>query len=214
MSTIQLTASKRTTPAKVIRLENKIPAVVYGNGTDNQNISVNMEEFKKVYRAAKRHLSVDLNIDNTPLKVVIKDYSKEPVKDTFEHIDFFAVKDDVKIIVPVPVEFVGESAAIKIGAILTVMTPYVKIKCLPKDVPNTLKADIGILETEEDKLCVKDIENIESLEVITNQKLMIAKVELPRARKAEGEVGLEGTEEASDETTEDEKGEREEKPEN
>ena len=94
----------------------------------------------------------------------------------------------MKVVVPVPVEFVGDSPALRIGAILTVTMPNVKIKCFPSKIPGKITADISSLKADGDKVRVSDLEQFEGVEVLPAKNILVAKAELSRAGKKSAEA--------------------------
>ena len=115
--TLLLKAQKREIPTKEINLERKagkIPAEIYGKEQANQHLTVDKVEFDKLYRQAGESSLVDLAIDKAePIKVLIYDIQKDPVKDIITHIDFYQVDMTKPFTLQVPLEFTGESKAVK-----------------------------------------------------------------------------------------------------
>jgi large subunit ribosomal protein L25 len=181
---LTLAAKKRTSElSSELIQDRKIPAVVYGPGIDNVSISLDYEEFKKLVKQARYHQVIHLDIDKKIYKVLMKEFQRDPVKDNYTHVDFYCFNEKKDIIVPVPVEFEGESPAMKVGALLTVTTYYVKVKALPANVPEKIMADISILKIDGDKIRLENIPKIDKVEFMMPDNTMLAKAELSRAGK-------------------------------
>ena len=109
MANLTLNAEKRSpdVKAKELRSGSKIPAVVYGHGFKNQNVTLDYLNFERVYKAAGGSL-VDLVIgEDKPLKVLIQDFQLDPLTSRFTHADLRQVKMDEKIKTEIKLAFVG-----------------------------------------------------------------------------------------------------------
>lgn len=168
---------------KAIRAESKIPAVVYGPNFPSQNVLVDYQEFRKVIRSAEMHTVFELDIAGKKAKVLVKDFARDKVSDEYIHIDFYVIDEKKEVIVPVPVSFEGQSPAMKVGAILTVAIPKVKVKTLPQNIPSKIVADISVLAADGDKIRVSDLQQVPNVKVTIVSNAMVAKTELSRAAK-------------------------------
>ena len=185
---LTLVAKKRSSElSSELIQDRKIPAVVYGPNTENVSITLDYEEFRKLIMKARYHGLISLEVDKKTYKVLIKEFQRDPVKDNYTHVDFYAVDEKKKVIVPVPVEFEGESEAMKVGALLTVTTGYVKVQCLPNDIPEKIMANISILKNDGDKIRLEHVAKIDKVEFMLPDNTMLAKAELSRAGKKSAE---------------------------
>ncbi len=168
--TFALAAEKREISkhsARNTRREYKIPGVVYGHGLDPVPVSVDYSEFLRLFRKAGQSSVIDLTIDGKATKVLVQKYDLDPVKDTFVHVDFFAVNLKEKTIVRVPLHFEGESMAVKnLGGIFNVAHHELEIRCLPTEIPHDIKVDISSLENVHDHISIADLNLSETLEVM------------------------------------------------
>src|SRR5262245_31870278 len=103
-----------------LRRAGTLPAVVYGAGTESQNIAVDAREFEVLRRHAGRHAVVDLTLDGgKPLPVLMHVIQEHPVSRKTLHIDFLAVNMDEERNTDVPIQAIGESEAVdKLGGVL------------------------------------------------------------------------------------------------
>jgi large subunit ribosomal protein L25 len=95
--------------ARKIRAADKIPAVVYGHGTEPQHITLPGHETMLIVRHA--NAIVDLDIEGTAQLALVKDVQRDPVRQVIEHIDLVVVRRGEKVTVDVPVVIEGESFA-------------------------------------------------------------------------------------------------------
>jgi len=94
--------------ARRIRATGKIPAVIYGHGTEPQHVTLPGHEVSLILRKANAVL--DLDIAGKNQLALVKDVQKDPVRQVIEHIDLIVVKKGEKVQVEVPVHVVGEAA--------------------------------------------------------------------------------------------------------
>jgi len=181
---MKITASLRSaeTSTRSILLDKKIPAVIYGPKMASTNISVDYEAFRKLIKEASMHRIAELELEGKNHEIIIRDYDLDKVKDTFIHVDFYAIEKDTAIEVLVPVKFTGESPALRLGALLTVSMAKVPVKCLPHQIPEFLEADLAKLQQVGDKIRVADLIKGD-LNVISKDNVMIAKAEQTKGSK-------------------------------
>jgi large subunit ribosomal protein L25 len=95
--------------ARKIRAAGKIPAVIYGHGTDPQHVTLPGHEVALIIRKSNQVL--DLDIAGKSQLALVKDVQKDPVHQVIEHLDLIIVRRGEKVIVDVPVHVEGESFA-------------------------------------------------------------------------------------------------------
>lgn len=94
--------------ARRLRAAGKIPAVIYGHGTEPQHVALPGHETALIIRKANQVL--DLQIDGKSQLALVKDVQKDPVRQIIEHLDLIVVRKGEKVTVDVPVHLEGESA--------------------------------------------------------------------------------------------------------
>src|SRR5690606_21714145 len=92
--------------ARRLRAAGKIPAVVYGHGTEPVHVALPGHETALIVRRA--NALIELDIDGRNQLVLVKDVQRDPVRQVVEHIDLIVVKRGEKMTVDVPVVVVGE----------------------------------------------------------------------------------------------------------
>ncbi|MDO8523182.1 MAG: 50S ribosomal protein L25, partial [bacterium] len=164
-----------------LRKKGFLPGVVYGKGSASENITVKEGEFLKLWRSAGEATIVSLEVGKEKKNVLIHDVAIDPLKDVPIHVDFYIV-DMLKMLkVDVPLEFVGESEAVKAGGILVKVHHALEIEALPKDLPRSIIVDISVLKTFEDKITVGDLKIPSGVKVIKGLEETVVLVEPPRA---------------------------------
>ncbi len=148
MKTIAISAVKRTevgaSNAKQVRKEGNIPCNLYG-GEGNENFHVNEIEFNKIINSPNVYF-VNLDIEGKKVKAIIKEVQFHPVTDQTLHVDFLEVSEDTPVNVVLPIQTTGVSKGILAGGKLRVVTRRLKVRALPKDLPEFISVDITKLK--------------------------------------------------------------------
>jgi large subunit ribosomal protein L25 len=164
MAHISLNGNTREVTGNQVRKLRKqgiIPAVIYGKNFQSINVQVDYKTFFRVYKNAGKTTVVDFTIEETKKTIpcLIQDIDFEPVYEKFRHIDFLAVDLKITVKATVPINFVGQSKAIKeLGAILITVINEIEVEALPDSIPHTIEVDISKLETLDDTIRVSDIQ--------------------------------------------------------
>ena len=188
----QVEARDSSVNAKQIRKSGKIPAVLYGPDI-NESFTVTHNEVKKLIFTPDFRIG-EVEVGGGKHQCIVKDIQWHPVTDEIIHIDFLALKDGTKVKVEIPVKFKGVSPGIKSGGALVQTMRRVKVKLDPKDLIDELFIDISELELG-DAVRVRDIELPDNIELMVNDAVPVATVEVPRALRsatAEEEAAEEG----------------------
>jgi large subunit ribosomal protein L25 len=93
--------------ARRLRAAGKIPAVIYGHGTEPQHVALPGHETALIIRKANQVL--DLQIAGKSQLALVKDVQKDPVHQIIEHLDLIVVRAGEKVIVDIPIHLEGES---------------------------------------------------------------------------------------------------------
>ena len=186
MITLELKSKKREIFGKKTKSlinEGRIPAVVYGGKSSSLPVSVNSDEFNKVFKTAGETTLVKLFIDDEKFRnVLVYDIARDPVKGNVRHIDFYEVKMDEKIVKKVPVIFTGSSpAVVDLGGVLVKSMQELEIRALPSDLPHDISVDISLLKTFDDNILVRDIKLPNNVETLENLQTSVAVVAAPRS---------------------------------
>lgn len=135
--------------ARRVRAAGKIPAVLYGAGHEAVAVEVDPKHISKILFSDTGHntiFDVDLG-DKSPVKAMVVDWQREPIKDRLIHIDLKRIAMDKMLKVSVRVKLMGVPVGVKTaGGILDQVLREVEIECLPADIPNHIDVDVTGLE--------------------------------------------------------------------
>ncbi|NJP03830.1 50S ribosomal protein L25 [Candidatus Gracilibacteria bacterium] len=206
-----ISAHKRDTSNKSLRKElkrdGKVLGVVYGHGFDPIALYFEPSDILRVYRKAGQSALIEMDLDGKKMPIILKEVKLDPVKNTISHIDAFALNLKEKTIVQVPIEFEGESPAVKnYGGIFTANHNSIEVRCLPGDMPEKFVIDISKLGNIHDHVCVKDIEldanKIEIMHIEPEVVICMIAGKGGASEEAEEEASAEGLAPAEEEKAE------------
>jgi len=162
-----------------------LPAVMYGHKIASQNLTLNYIEFQKVFQKAGENTVIELAIDGgAKVNVLVHEVQNDAMTGNVSHVDLFQVRMDEKLETKIPLEFVGESAAVKaLGGVLVKNMDEVEVSCLPADLPSTIQVDLSLIETFDVHIKVKDLKVSSKVEIMTDMETVIALVERPRTEE-------------------------------
>ena len=164
-----------------LRLEEKVPAVIYG-GAQEINFSSPAAAFKK-FIYTPEFMVIEVNVDGKAHRCVLKDLQFDKVSDKLIHVDFLELVDDKKVTVTLPIKFTGTPAGVKAGGKLVIKIKNLKVKCLPKDLREFIELDISGLELN-GNIRVQDVKT-ENMEIMNSPRIPIASVTMTRQLKQE-----------------------------
>jgi large subunit ribosomal protein L25 len=162
MDKIKLKVNQRIETAKAVgalRRAGNMPAVLYGKGKENQNLTVSVHDFEKMYREAGTSSIVLLEIEGNGNKnVLVQDVAYDAYTSKPEHADFYEVSMTEKITTSIPLVFIGDSAAvIDMDGTLSTNKDEIEIECLPADLPHNIEVDVSVLVDFEQAIHVSDL---------------------------------------------------------
>lgn len=182
MKSITIKGSERESVGKVatkaLRNAGLVPCVLYG-GNQAVHFSAEVMAFKNLVYTPNAHtVEIDLGKGKS-FNAILQDIQVHPVTDKILHIDFFQLFDDKEITMEVPVKIVGTSKGVLAGGVLRLNTRKLKVKALPKNLPDFIEADITPLEMG-NKLYVTKLVN-ENYKLIHPDNTVVAQVRISRA---------------------------------
>jgi large subunit ribosomal protein L25 len=184
--------------ARKLRALGKIPAVLYGHGTDPQHVSLPGHETALIIRRA--NAIIDLDIAGKHQLALVKDVQKDPVRQIIEHLDLIIVKAGEKVQVDVAVHIVGEPAP---GLEADQDAKALLIETLATSIPERLEANVEGLEAGA-QILAKDVVLPAGCTLITEPDVLVVAISVPVEQDlgAEPEAAAEETAPAAEEAAE------------
>lgn len=154
MEFIELKADMRTSsgngPARALRRDGKIPAVLYGPGKEALWLSVGIKDLSKALKMGQgSHTLFKLKIQDSQKSnrsAMLKELQTHPVSQKYLHADFYEIAMDRKITVSIPVVAKGKPKGAENGEILQIIRRELDVLCLPMEIPEAIQVDVSHLE--------------------------------------------------------------------
>ena len=193
MSEIKLAAEARTEfgkgAARRVRRANKIPAVLYGHGSDPLHVTLPGHETMMALKHSNALFSIEL--EGKARLAIAKDVQRDPVRNVIEHVDLLIVKKGEKVAVDVPVVVTGESAP---GTIHLVDLQTLAVEAEATHLPESIEVSIEGLEAGS-QILAGDVKLPQGTTLTADAELLVVSVTEPQAEATEDEAA-EAAEEA------------------
>lgn len=187
MKTTEIVGFKRdnlgTSSSKRLRADGNAPCVVYGEGSDPIHFHSPMYLFKDLLYTPDAYI-VNLNVEGTEMKCILKDVQLHPVNEMILHVDFLKISEENPIVIDLPISISGTSTGVANGGQLFKKVTKLKVKGLSKDLPEAVDVSIEGLGLGK-SVRVKDVET-EGFKILNNEQVTIASVIIPRVLKQAG----------------------------
>jgi len=200
MKSVGLNAFPRTmgrrAGAKKLRSSGRIPAVIYGRQAQPQNLEINAKEMENlIHHSVSENLLVDLAVkdDNRPKRLaLVQEVQHHPLSGQVLHVDFHEVAENEKVIISVPVETEGEAVGVKTGGgVLEHVLFKLKVRALPKDLPELLTVDVSHLNIGQ-AVHLGEIKAPEGVEILGDKNISVIACAAPRTEEEEAAAAAEG----------------------
>jgi large subunit ribosomal protein L25 len=179
--------------ARKLRAAGQVPGIVYGHGREPQALAVNARDLDKLLSGiAAGSTVIELTLAKATTKTLIREIQRHPFKKQILHVDFMELVAGEKVIVDIPLVFVGIPEGVRLsGALLEQIVHSIEVNVDPSNIPNHIDVDVTNLAMGH-SLHVRDLKLPEGLEVLTDEDTTICAVIAPRAvveeEKPEGEA--------------------------
>lgn len=178
MKKIIINAEKREVigkKVKVLRRENKLPAVLYGYGVDATPIVVDHKSSSRILADAESSSLITVALDGKEYPTLVREKQWDYIKRSLLHVDFQVVSMTDTISAMVRIELVGVAPAVKaFGAILIQGLNEVEIEALPADLPESIEVDVSVLEKIGDTVQIRDLKLSDKLVIHNDPNSMLA----------------------------------------
>ncbi|QPE03792.1 50S ribosomal protein L25/general stress protein Ctc [Microbacterium schleiferi] len=170
--------------ARRLRAAGKIPAVLYGHGTDPVHVALPGHQMLLLVRHA--NALIELDIAGKSQLALVKDVQKDPVNQIIEHIDLVVINKGEKVQVDVPVIVVGESFS---GTIVNQDAQSVSLDVEAISIPQHVEVDVEGLE-EGARITAGELTLPQGAVLLTDPEVLVIAISVPAAASAD-ETGAE-----------------------
>ena len=181
--------------ARQLRRKGLVPCVLYGekrgeNGLPQAtSFAVSEKEINKVVFTPHIYL-VNVTIDGTEHKAVVKELQFHPVKDNVLHVDFYEVTPEKPIVMGVPIQTVGLAPGVRAGGRLTAMLRKLDVRAKYVDIPEKLTIDVSHLELGK-SIKVGEL-SFENMELVTPKEVVVITIKMTRAARSAADQAAQG----------------------
>jgi large subunit ribosomal protein L25 len=170
-----------------LRAAGRVPATIYGRQAAPQNIEVVSKEMADLLNhSVSENLLVDLTVEKDARSkrlALVQEVQHHPITGKVVHVDFHEVAETEKVTIFVPVETTGEPAGVKNGGgTLEHILHKLKIRCLPKDLPEQIVLDVTALEIGK-SIHLGEIVPPPGVEILVDKTRTVVAVAAPRAEE-------------------------------
>ncbi len=199
MKEISVSGKKRTEvgkkSSKMLRKEGMVPCNLYGEKKGENGLPealafmAPMAELRKAVYSPHVYV-VNLNIDGTEHKAIMKELQFHPTSDALLHVDFFEINETKAITVGLPVNLVGHAQGVRDGGRLNLSIRKIDVTAPYMQIPEKLDIDVTALQLGK-AIKVGQL-SFEGLEIATSKEVIVCSVKATRASRsaaAEAEAG-------------------------
>ena len=170
-----------------LRRAGRVPATIYGRQAAPQNIEVISKEMADLLNhSVSENLLVDLTVEKDARSkrlALVQEVQHHPLTGKVVHVDFHEVAETEKVTIFVPVETTGEPAGVKNGGgTLEHILHKLKVRCLPKNLPEQITLDVTALEIGK-SIHIADIVPPAGVEIMGEKSRTVVAVAAPRAEE-------------------------------
>lgn len=165
--------------ARKLRVLGKIPAVIYGHGTDPVHVALPSHQIGLILRRANAVLELEVN-GETHLTLV-KDVQKDPVRQIIEHLDLIVIRKGEKVQVDVAVHLTGEIIA---GNVIDLDIKTLLLEVEATNIPQNVVVDVEGLDVDA-QIKAGDIVLPDGAVLISDADAVVISVHLPEAEEEE-----------------------------
>ena len=131
--------------AASVRERGFAPAVFYGPKEEATAVVIDARKLASVWKEAGETTIIKLEGAGEGIDTLIKDVQIHPVTGQILHADFYALEKGKKVEIAVPLHFVGEAPAEKLGHVISKALHEIEIEVAPAELPHALDVDLSVL---------------------------------------------------------------------
>ena len=179
-------------PSRRLRAADKIPAVMYGHGSDPVSITLDRLRFRAALNAAGPNAIITLEVDGKNHLTIVKDMQRDSIANRVTHVDFLLISLDERLVVDVPIRLVGEAAvAGREGAVVQQQLMSLHVESPAGVIPPAFDVDVETLSLEK-PIRVSDLTLPEGMVSLFDSDTLVAIAQRSRAAVAAEQIDEDG----------------------
>jgi len=156
MTSLTLFKRDQNKKADAYRKEGKIPGVIYGPEISSTPVYAEKKDFLKFFKEYQAGLTL-INFENKNYQGILQEVQFHPITDEVIHFDIFVPSLKEKIVVKVPLKFVGTAPGVKEGGVLNINLEEVEVECLPQNIPQYFEVNLESLKEIGESIYIRDL---------------------------------------------------------
>jgi large subunit ribosomal protein L25 len=182
VSEVRIAAEPRTEfgkgGARRTRRAGKVPAVLYGHGSDVRHIALPARELMHAFKGdAGANVLLSLDLPDGRELALPRQVQRDPLRGDLTHIDLLLVRQGEKVAVDVPIVLVGEAPAAKAGGALDQQATFLHVEADATNIPTQIEVDIsGLTEIGGHGILVKDLALPNGVTLLTDPEAIVVHV--------------------------------------
>ena len=171
---------------KKLRDAGRVPATIYGRQNKPENLELVARELSDlIHHSLSENILVDLAVDKSKRLALVQEVQHHPLSGKVLHVDFHEVAENETVTVMVPVETTGEAVGVKTGGgVLEHITFKLKVRALPKNLPEQILIDVSALEVGK-SIHLGEIKAPEGVEIMGKKSTTVVAVAMPKTEVEE-----------------------------
>ena len=179
-------------PAGRLRRQGRVPAVVYGLGSETVSVTVPARELQHILAGESgANTLITLDVDGDSVLTLARQIHRHPTRGELVHVDFRRIRRDVAVSAEIPVHRLGEATGVKDGGLLEQLMFHLTVAAMPGNIPVAIEIDVSELAIG-DQLRVDDVQLPPGVSTEVETDTVVAQVAAPRVAAEEEEEGEEG----------------------
>jgi large subunit ribosomal protein L25 len=198
METVEITIQRRSRigkgAARGLRSAGRVPAVLYGPKRTLALVSIEAEQVeRRLAHLEGSHLIRLVHADGPDAElhermVLVREMQRHPVTGEVLHADFYEVDLTERLVVSVPLHFIGKAAGVVAGGILQPILREIEVECLPTEIPEFIEVDVSALGIH-DAIHLADLTLPEGVQAVGEPTQTLVTVLPPTVEAKPTEVG-------------------------
>lgn len=191
MKSVPLNAYPRTsirrTGVKKLRAAARIPAVIYGRQRQPQPLELKLLDLEQLlHHSVSENILVDVSVEGDAAKrlALVQEIQHHPLSGKILHVDLHEVSETERVTVQVPVETYGDALGVKEGGVLEHVLFRLRVRCLPKDLPEAIRLDVSHLVIGK-AIHIGDITPPPGTEILGDKQISVVAVAAPVTEEQE-----------------------------
>ena len=141
-----------------LRRDDKIPAVVYGQGSEPMPVTLDRPKFRAALNAAGPNAVITLDVNGSDYLTIVKNMQRDPIANRVTHVDFMLIDIDQRLVVDVPITLVGDAALVRQeGAVVQQQMMTVTVEAPAGNIPQIFEVDVSEMSID-NPVRVSDLE--------------------------------------------------------